>query len=264
MFSACRALAAELPNHPLIEQAKKERGPRVQYALANGAEAELTSDRKSFYLTWFPEGTDPAKVPILVTMHGHASYAFEDFQVWHKYLKARGYGFLAIQWWLGGGEETEDYLKPEEMYRTFDQVLKKWNVTPGRALLHGFSRGSANIYPVAALDRQTGNNHFCLFIANAGRANPNYPPVRQIEQGVFGEKPFEGTRWITYAGGKDTNPNRDGFPAMRETGKWLKKYGGTVELAIEDPAFGHGGFHMNGKNCSSALDVFDKILKESQ
>ena len=264
LLFAWPARAAELPDHPLIEKAKQMRAPRVQYAQENGAHVELTSDGKSFYLYWFPEGADPAKAPIIVTMHGHGSFAFEDFQVWHKFLKERGYGFLAIQWWIGEGEETSDYLKPEEMYRTFDQVLKKWNVTPGRALLHGFSRGSANIYPVAALDRQTGNNYFSLFIANAGRANSNYPPVHAIENGTFGEKPFEGTRWVTYAGGKDTNPDRDGFPAMRATGEWLKKYGATIELAIEDPNFGHGGFHMNPKNTESALDEFDKILKENK
>jgi len=253
--------ASELPSHPLIEKAKEMRAPRVQYAQENGAQVELTSDGKSFYLYWFPEGADPAATPVVVTMHGHGSYAFEDFQVWHKFLKSRGYGFLAIQWWVGEGEATSDYLKPEEMYRTFDQALKKWNVPPVRALLHGFSRGSANIYPVAALDRQTGNNYFSLFIANAGRANMGYPPVHEIEENEFGEKPFADTKWITYAGAKDTNPDRDGIPGMRETADWLRSRGGEVVLALEDPAFGHGGFHLNPKNCNAALDEFDKILK---
>lgn len=74
--------------------------------------------------------------------------------------------------------------------------------------------------------------------------------------------PLAGSRWVTFGGGKDPNPDRDGILGMRQTGEWMRKYGGVVELAIEDPDSGHGGFHRNPKNCDSALDVFDKILKE--
>ena len=48
---------AELPNHPLIEQAQRQRGERVQYALENGAQVALTPDGKSFYLYGFPKET---------------------------------------------------------------------------------------------------------------------------------------------------------------------------------------------------------------
>ena len=196
LFLAPSIVLAELPSHPLIEKAKQQRMPRVRYALENGAEVGLTSDGKSFYLLWFPEGYSAQNPPPMVaTMHGHDGWAFEDFYVWHRFLKERGYGLLAIQWWLGEGEGTNDYLKPNEIYRTFDEVFRKLGVKPGTAMLHGFSRGSANIYPVAALDRSTGNNYFSLFIANAGRANSNYPPVHEIEQRRFGTQPFAGTHW---------------------------------------------------------------------
>jgi len=54
-------------------------------------------------------------------------------------------------------------------------------------------------------------------------------------------------------------PERDGIQGMRETAEWIQKYGGTVDLAIEDPDGGHGGFHRNPKNTNAALDVFDKL-----
>jgi hypothetical protein len=261
LLASIPAAFAELPSHPLIEKAKEQRGPRVQYALQNGVEIVLTSDGKSFYLLWFPEGYSAKNPPpMIATMHGHGGWAFEDFHVWHSFLKERGYGLLAIQWWLGEGESTGDYLRPEEIYRTFDQVLGKLGLKPGTALLHGFSRGSANIYPVAVLDRTLHKDYFGLFIANAGRANSGYPPVQQIEQGKFGERPLEGSHWVTYAGGKDTNPDRDGIPGMRETGDWIRKYGGTVDLAIEDPDGDHGGFHRRSENTKAALDHFAEIL----
>ncbi len=261
-FISLPVRAAELPNHPLITLSKEKRGPRVKYALDNGAQVGLTSDGKSFYVAWFPEGTNLKDLPpVLVTISGHEGWAFEDFHVWHEYLKRRGYGFISVQWWLGSGDKTSDYLTPRELYRAFDEVLKSWNVKPGRALLHGFSRGSANIYPVAALDRYSKNNYFALFIANAGKPNSNYPPVGEVEKGAFGEKPLEGTKWVTFAGGKDANWARDGVQGMREAGDWIRKYGGEVVLAIEDPETSHSGFHKNPKNAEAALDIFDKLVK---
>ena len=251
---------AEVPDHPLIEKAKQMRMPRVEYALENGAEVSLTSDRKSFYLLWLPKGSDPKNPPpMIATMHGHDGWAFEDFHVWHSFLQERGYGLLAVQWWLGEGEGIHDYLLPNEIYRVMDEVFQKLGVKPGHALLHGFSRGSANIYPVAALDRSLKKNYFALFIANAGRANSNYPPVQQIEQGMFGDQPFAGSHWVTYAGAKDPSQNRDGIQGMRETGEWIRKFGGTVDLAIEDPTGNHGGFHQHPQNTQQALDIFEKL-----
>ncbi len=260
VFLSTSSVYAEIPKHPLIDQARKQRGLRVEYALKNGVQVGLTSDGKSYYVLWLPKGSAPKDPPpMLVSMHGHGGYAFEDFYVWHRYLEKRGYGLLAVQWWLGKGERTEDYLLPHEVYRVIDDVMKKMRIKPQTALLHGFSRGSANIYPVAAMDRSLHNNYFKLFIANAGRANSGYPPVGEIENGRYGDKPFAGTHWVTFAGGKDTNSQRDGLQGMRETGEWLEKYGGTVDLAIEDPDGGHGGFHMSPKNCNAALDVFDAL-----
>lgn len=251
-------LFADMPSHPLLEQAKKARAPRVKYALDNGAQIGLTPEGKSFYLLWYPEGTNPGEpLPMVVTMHGHDGWAFDDFNVWHTHLKERGYGFLAIQWWLGKGESINDYLLPNEIYRTIDDVLRRENVKPGTALLHGFSRGSANIYPVAVMDRSLQNNYFALFIANAGKANSGYPPIDEIDSGRFGARPLEGSHWVTFAGGKDTEPDRDGIPGMREAGEWIKRHGGTVDLAIEDPEGDHGGFHRRPQNCRAALDVFD-------
>lgn len=264
LFLAAAPAFAELPGHPLIEKAKRDQAERVRYALENGAQVGLTADGKSYYVLWFPEGTGPGNLPpMIATMHGHDGCAFVDFYVWHSFLKERGYGLLAVQWWLGKGEKTSDYLLPNETYRVIDDVFRELGVKPGSAMLHGFSRGAANIYPVAALDRSLNKNYFALFVANSGRANSDYPPVREIEQGRFGEKPLAGSRWVTFAGGKDTNPARDGFQGMREAGDWIRKYGGTVELAIEDPTSGHGGFHRNPKNTYAALDVFEKLRVRS-
>lgn len=243
----------------LIALAQSQQVAEFKFAQQQGAEVSITPDGKSFYVFWKPENyTD--KTPILVSLHGHGSWSVRDFQIWHPYLKSRGYAFIGMQWWKGTGEKTSDYLKPEEIYRAIDQIFREKKLH-APALLHGFSRGSANSYAVAALDATTGNRYFDLFIANAGKANQGYPPNQAIQDGIMGPSPLSGTRWITVAGGKDPNPERDGILGMRESQKWIKRYGGEAVLAIEDPNGNHGVFHRNPKNVYQALDKFEELIK---
>lgn len=259
-LTASVSLWAEPPEHPLLERTRQERFPRLQYALQRGAQFELSPDGKTFYLLWLPQGSGPASPPPMVaTLSGHDGWAVDDFFVWHDLIQKRGYGLLAIQWWLGQGEGVSDYLNPEEMYQIISDAFQKIGVRPGTALLHGFSRGSTNTYAVAALDRSLNENYFALIIANAGKASLDYPPTRAIESGRFGPQPFAGTHWVTFAGALDSNPGRDGIKGMRETGEWIQRLGGTLELAMEDPQGDHGGFHRNPKNADAALDVFEKL-----
>jgi hypothetical protein len=135
-------------------------------------------------------------------------------------------------------------------------ALRARSATPGRVLLHGFSRGASNVYGVAALDRSEGDRFVRFVVANSGGATPNYPTNREITAGSLGATPLSGTAWATYCGELDPNPERDGCPAMRRTGEWVSGLGGTIDLAIEDPAQGHGGFHQTPSHVEAVLDRF--------
>lgn len=258
------AYAAGFTADGLLEQARTQCPERAQYAREQHARVELTADKKSFYVLWFPEETDPENPPpMIVTIHGHASWAFDEFYLWHQAARERGYGILAIQWWLGEGEEFTDYLSPQEIYRVIDNVLSRERVKRGTVLFHGFSRGSANSYGVAALDRVTGTGYFALIVANAGKPGLDFPPNRDIVNGRYGDTPLRGTHWVTFAGGRDPHPDRDGIFGMREAADWIRKYGGVVDRVIEDTNADHGGFHRNPENMRAALDVFAQRLAET-
>ncbi len=251
--------ASSALNHPLVLQAKAANPERYEFAVQHGANILATPDRRSFYLLWFPE-ENPAQMslPILVTLHGHASWAFDEFYLWHPYAKKRGFGILALQWWFGTGDGAQDYYSPQAMYPVIEKILWQNGMSPGVALLHGFSRGAANAYALAALDHKSGNDFFGLVIANAGGAASDFPPNAEISAGRFGPQPFSGTQWVLYCGLQDENPERDGCPAMRRTRGWIEQFGGTVALLIEDPGQGHGGFHHNPSAVDKALDLFQK------
>lgn len=102
----------------LLERAKRATPARFSFAIDHGAEVKPTDDGRSFVVVWYPAGTtEDGRPPMIVTIGGHASWAFDDFAVWYPHLVERGYGLIALQWWFGGGETVADYYLPHEIYR---------------------------------------------------------------------------------------------------------------------------------------------------
>lgn len=212
-----------------------------------------TSDGKSFLVVW--KATKQPKHWI-VSLHGSEGFATDDLAIWHPHLKNRDVGVICVQWWLGAGDKITSYYTPEQIYRELEDALPKLGVEPGMALLHGFSRGSANAYAVMALDAGRGRRFFSLAVASSGGVGLDYPPTRAILDGTYGKSPLKGTRWVTSAGGHDPHPDRAGIPGMRRTAAWLKEQGALVLDTIEDADEGHGALVLNAKNAQHVLDLF--------
>ena len=188
----------------------------------------------------------------IVSLHGSRGNARTDLSVWQKTLGDRPIGVLAIQWWRGEGD---DYLRPPEIHREIEQAVGRAGIAPGTAVLHGFSRGSANLYAVASLDAGKGRRFFSHYVASSGGVALDYPPTRAILNGAYGPRPLAGTRWVLACGGRDENPERDGCPAMRRTAQWLREQGATISELIEDPAAGHGALQSEARNAARLYDV---------
>ena len=259
------ARATNLQDQPLFIQASKAAPDRYKFAVDNKAQFLSTPDGRSFCVLWYPDGTSPDNPPpMIVTLHGHASWALDEFFLWQPYAAKRKFGILALQWWFGKGETPNDYYVPQDMYRIIDAVLRRQNIPRQSVLVHGFSRGSANIFGLTALDRASRNHFFLLTVANAGKAGRDFPINQEIDRGAFGQRPFEGTHWVTCAGAHDPHPDRDGVQGMRDARDWVTRHGGTVELSIEDANGDHGCFHRNPANVEAALDVFQRLLKDRE
>ena len=246
----------------VLQSAQEHDRERYDYALEQGVQIIPTADGRTYGLLWLPESQNAEPPPMIVTLHGHASYAVDEFFLWHEYAVERGYGIYALQWWAGLDPDhdlQDEYLLPHQMYPMMTQILCDVGARPGTALLHGFSRGSANIYGVEVFDRHTGNNFFAAIIANAGSSETDFPPTQEIDNGTFGAQPFADTHWILVCGGKDPAPDRSGCPAMQRTQTWLEGYGATIDLFIQDEQADHGVFHRNPQHVNEALDVFANL-----
>ncbi len=48
----------------------------AQNCISNGAQVKASADGKTFYLQWFPAGSTPSTTPLMVSLHGSGSNAF--------------------------------------------------------------------------------------------------------------------------------------------------------------------------------------------
>lgn len=234
--------------------AQAQRDARHQPPAGMQARAVAMPDGRGFFLVWTPAGVTPSDW--IVSMPGTHGLATDEFALWAPFLQGGKIGLVEVQWWLGTGDDTADYLAPQDIYRALDQTLPALGAKPGHVLLHGFSRGSSNVYAVAALDNARGHKYFRAVVANSGGMAEGYPPTRHIIDGDYGTRPFAGQKWVTVCGSRDPHPERDGCPAMRRTAAWLKEQGGEIAFQIEDAQAGHGALHTNPANARKLVAWF--------
>jgi hypothetical protein len=255
LFSQALPTAAQA----LLDKAKTITPQRYQFAIDQGAKILSTSDGNSFYLTWRPTTATSAS-PYLIILHGTEGWAFDAVGLWKDYAQKYGYTILALQWYFPPVPGAARYYEVTDLHREQRAALKAGGAIEGNNVFQGFSRGSANIYALAALDLQSGDRYYGMLIANAGGASVGFPMNDAISSGAYGFNIFSGTYWTMYCGGRDPNPDRDGCPAMRRTQKWVTKFGGVISLFIQDDAGDHGGFQLSGTYPNQALDAFQASL----
>lgn len=252
-----------------LAQTDKTDGEAYTFAQNNGAEIIPVDNGVSFAVWWQPEGFDITKDTVVVSLHGHGSWATRDFEVWYPELSQRKVAYLGLQWWFGRSLEDEGYYNPDRIYSLISQELAAKGVPPGNVIFEGFSMGGARSYGVSLYDQLCGDKYFGVNIANSGPWENDYPLYAQILSGTYGDKPFDDTRWILFCGEKDINEHpstpelANVCTGMTATQTTLTSLGATVDLFIKDPTGDHGSFMRNADNFNQGMDEAEKILKNS-
>ncbi|MBI4931793.1 MAG: T9SS type A sorting domain-containing protein [Bacteroidetes bacterium] len=232
---------------------------RGQYSIDSGAVAMATADGNSFYLQWFPTGGTPNSHPLLVTLHGSAGNAFDEFFIWHDYVKAKGVGIIAMQWYRGYSVPyPNEYFGDINLYEYIDTALTRIQYPSNKAFFHGFSRGSEISYAVAFRDvwPPKGKNYFCTIMSNSGRVEPDTTYLYvQINSGMYGHTFYNGKKWGMFCGGKDVGIFSN-CQSMDSSKLWVEANNGVVGLFIKDDSLGHGGFQLTPAYIDSALNYY--------
>ena len=240
------AVFAQLPGQAqvLYDSAYAQDPILVNTALNHGAQIFPTPDSNSFYLQWFPTGATPSATPLIVSLHGSRCNAFMEFKSWHQQAQLHGCGIIAIQWYRYKPNPPFDYFPDDTLYSYISSALANISYPSGKALLHGFSRGSARSYAMIFNDIQSGNNYFCTTISNAGNLDLGYPLYNSIDTGAYGSNFFSGKHWNLFCGPPEPPFIGGACDGMNFTQTWLQNQGAIVDIYIQNPSLGHNGFQM--------------------
>ena len=126
-------------------------------------QAEQYQGQDLTYLTVFPDEYDPeASYPLIIMLHGFGA-SMRDLAGLAPAINPRGYVYACpngpIPFDLGYGQVGYGWMSPREqatpeeaagteslLAEFFDEVFQKLKVTPGRAILMGFSQGGGMTY----------------------------------------------------------------------------------------------------------------------
>ena len=106
-------------------------GQKNNDAMSLGAEVVSTQDGRSFFMVWEPQAIKGKPHKWIVSLHGSNGFATKDLEIWSPYLKDRNLGIISLQWWFGGGEKTQDYYSPFDLYREIDLLMRRMGIKPG-------------------------------------------------------------------------------------------------------------------------------------
>lgn len=229
------------------------------YAAGGGVRA--VSNR--YFAAWFPTTwatTSPRRV--FVGLHGTGGSPETEWSVdWKDILSSRGWAYVGLKYVDDAtGVHDEDAAIYSNIKTMIDDLRRSCDFGTPTMFLVGFSRGSANTFPVAYLDLKD-RRFFTAMGSNSGSWTPGMPMVQTMEAIVArGETTaYRGARFWMYCGALDS---QNGFPmcdGMKEARTFIAAYGGTVERLYEDPTGGHGGLAKNPDAWGAMFAYFEGL-----
>lgn len=223
-----------------------------------------TSEGAHYILYGEPAGQNNKVVKkIIFSLPGHGSIAEQDYDAWKSQLIVNGnYALASVNWWDGKGETLQNYYSPKQVVKEIQYFLTQKNYKKvDLVILEGFSRGSANTYPVVMYDIASGQPVIDGVISASGKYQSDFAVTPELLNQNNGQV-FADIPWILVCGEKDPNPTLDGCEGMQETQTFLESKGAKVLALLKDPNGSHGSFHKSPlKLAEKALSTFDGYFK---
>lgn len=226
-----------------------------------GGGVKAVSNR--YYAMWFPSGwasSSPRRA--MIGLHGTGGAPETEWSVdWKDIVLSRGWAYIGLKYVDDTtGVHDDDSTIYTNLKSMIDDVRRACEFGSPSMFLVGFSRGSAESFPVAYLDikdrrffKAIGNNSGAWLIGE-----PMVPTMQAIVS--RGETTaYSGTRFWMYCGGRDTNHGYPMCDEMTNAKSFITAYGGTVERLYEDPTGGHGGLAKNADAVSSMFAYFESL-----
>ncbi len=218
-----------------------------------------------FFIAWFPPNWDElTDRKIIFSLHGSGGCAERLSDWWLRASTGRGYAIVALQYAEIGADGEAVFDDSETVYANlttaYETLRTHCPLDDTVAVLHGFSRGSEEIYHQAMLDYgEDGQHLFSAFIADSGAGfvmSGGREPAF-IHDG--GPDLFGGAHFWLYCGGFDHEGRTcEGMERMQPL---LEQHGAVVDELYTYPQGGHGILPttQGGRPSRALLDFFEYV-----
>lgn len=229
------------------------------YAAGGG----VTAVSNRYMAAWFPStwaSSSPRRV--LVGLHGTGGAPETEWSTdWKDILSARGWAYIGLKY---VNDATGAHDNETGMYANLklalDGVKQACDFGAASLFLVGYSRGSAQAFPIAYLDLK--DRKFFKAIGNNSGAWTLEGPMTVTMQGIVSRNEttaYAGAKFWMYCGALDREHGYPMCDEMRNARTVITTYGGTVERLYEDPTGGHGGLAKNADAWSAMFTFFESL-----
>lgn len=216
-----------------------------------------------YFAAWFPSNwasSSPRRV--LVGLHGTGGAPETEWSVdWKDILSGRGWAYVGLKY---VDDSTGNHDDETTIYANLKTLIADLQASCDFAspamFLVGFSRGSANAFPVSYLDvkdrgyfKAIGNNSGAWLLGG---------PLTATMQGIQSRNEttaYSGVKFWMYCGALDMGRGYPMCDGMQNARSFILQYGGTVERLYEDPAGAHGGLAKNADAWGAMFAYFEGL-----
>jgi hypothetical protein len=215
-----------------------------------------------YYAAYFPSGFASASTRrVLVALHGTGGSPEAEWTDWQAQLQTRNWGFLGLKYLDDAtgayDDETTIYAN---LKATIDDVRASCDFQNTSLFLVGFSRGSAESFPVSYLDlvdrrllTAVGNN-------SGSWAPGGQPTATLVAVAARGNRTaMSGLRYWMYCGEQDFVQGWPMCDGMAQARDFVQTYGASVGALYRDPTGTHGGLTRNSDAMSQMFSYFEAL-----
>lgn len=217
-----------------------------------------------YYAAWFPSTWASSSTRrVMVDLHGTGGAPETEWSTdWKAIFTTKNWAWIGLKY---VDDSNGSYDADPTIYTNLKTIMTELAAACdfGSPLmfLQGYSRGSANTFPIAYLDIKD-RKYFKAMVSNSGAwSYPNGPLVATM-QGVVDRKEttgYSGTKFWLYCGERDFEHGYKMCLEMNQAKTWVTSYGGTVERLYQDPTGAHGGLAKNSDAISGLFSYLESL-----
>lgn len=216
-----------------------------------------------YFAAWFPSTwAASSSRRMLVGLHGTGGAPETEWSVdWKDIVAARGWAYVGLKYVNDAtGEHDSEAAVYANFKALFDALTQACDLGSPARYLVGYSRGSAQAFPVAYLDLK--DRRYFSAIGNNSGAWLLDGPMTTTMQGIVSRNEttaFAGAKFWMYCGALDREHGYPMCDEMRNARTVVAAYGGTVARLYEDPTGGHGGLAKNTDAWTAMFTYFESV-----